>query len=320
MDFSKIAPTIDDFLEQVDAINFDKEEIDFQKKIIKKHTKFKSFDQYIENFHFILANIIDLNKVLNGFSYEEDDKIKFSGDLNILIIKNLNSSVIEEQIKWNQQLSKLSNEKRKLFDNFETKLLNLFMRLVIENSKTDPTASETLQALLTDFENQKKSIEINNTRQVIDPLEYIQAVSLPNLNKRIQNLDSKNFYFPKKSQYLKKLHDALVEHNFIESNDDFEKLFEKEFNLKNKLKPIVWNTVKPITRLLYLLYKLSDGSNVHKNYSLSKIAYDLFKLKDKTTENSLNVNLNQVFYRFSDPKYVNRNMKEMTKILNIVEL
>ena len=208
MDFSKIAPTIDDFLEQVDAINFDKEEIDFQKKIIKKHTKFKSFDQYIENFHFILANIIDLNKVLNGFSYEEDNQIKFSGDLNILIIKNLNSSVIEEQIKWNQQLSKLSNEKRKLFDNFETKLLNLFMRLVIENSKTDPTASETLQALLTDFENQKKSIEINDTRQVIDPLEYIQAVSLPNLNKRIQNLDSKNFYFQKKSQNLKKLHDA----------------------------------------------------------------------------------------------------------------
>lgn len=193
MDFSKIAPTIDDFLEQVDAINFDQEEIDFQKNIIKKHTKFKSFDQYIENFHFILANIIDLNKVLNGFSYEEDDQIKFSGDLNILIIKNLNSSVIEEQNKWNQQLSKLSNEKRKLFDNFETKLLNLFMRLVIENSKTDPTASETLQALLTDFENQKKSIEINDTRQVIDPLEYIQAVSLPNLNKRIQNLDSKNF-------------------------------------------------------------------------------------------------------------------------------
>ena len=138
-----------------------------------------------------------MNKVLNGFSYEEDDQITFSGDLNILIIKNLNSSVIEEQNKWNQQLSKLSNEKRKLFDNFETKLLNLFMRLVIENSKTDPTASETLQALLTDFENQKKSIEINDTRQVIDPLEYIQAVSLPNLNKRIQNLDSKNFYFPK---------------------------------------------------------------------------------------------------------------------------
>lgn len=70
MDFSKIAPTTDDFLEQVDAINFDQEEIDFQKKIIKKHTKFKSFDQYIENCHFVLANIIDLNKVLNGFSNE----------------------------------------------------------------------------------------------------------------------------------------------------------------------------------------------------------------------------------------------------------
>ena len=35
MDFSKIAPTIDDFLKQVDAINFDQEEIDFQKKSSK---------------------------------------------------------------------------------------------------------------------------------------------------------------------------------------------------------------------------------------------------------------------------------------------
>lgn len=320
MDFSKIAPTTDDFLEQVDAINFDQEEIDFQKKIIKKHTKFKSFDQYIENCHFVLANIIDLNKVLNGFSYEEDDQIKFSGDLNILIIKNLNSSVIEKKRTWYKQLSKLTVVEQKLFDDFETKLLNLFMRLVIENSKTDPTASKTIQALLKDFENQKKSIEINDTRQVTDPLEYIQAVSLPNLNKRIQNLDSKNFYFPKKSQYLKKLHDALVEHNLIEANDDFEKLFEMEFNLKNKLKPIVCTFKEPMTTLFYLLYKLNDGSNVHKNYSLSKIAYDFFKLNDNTTENSLNVNLNQVFYRFKEAQYVNRNMKLITKILDSIEL
>ena len=97
MNFSKIAPTLNELLVQVNAINFDQEEIDFQKNIIKKHTKFKSFDQYIENCHFILANIIDLNKVLNGFSYEDDDQITFSGDLNILIIKNLNSSVIEEK-------------------------------------------------------------------------------------------------------------------------------------------------------------------------------------------------------------------------------
>ena len=115
MDFSKIAPTIDDFLEQVDAINFDQEEIDFQKKIIKKHTKFKSFDKYIENCHIVLANIIDLNKVLNGFSYEEDDQITFSGYLNILIIKNLNSSVIEQKNTWYQQLSKLTVKGKKLF-------------------------------------------------------------------------------------------------------------------------------------------------------------------------------------------------------------
>lgn len=31
MDFSKIAPTIDDFLEQVDAINFDQEVIPLKK-------------------------------------------------------------------------------------------------------------------------------------------------------------------------------------------------------------------------------------------------------------------------------------------------
>lgn len=37
MDFSKIAPTIDDFLEQVDAINFDQEEIDFKKNHQKTH-------------------------------------------------------------------------------------------------------------------------------------------------------------------------------------------------------------------------------------------------------------------------------------------
>lgn len=311
MDFSKIAPTIDDFLEQVDAINFDQEEIDFQKNIIKKHTKFKSFDQYIENFHFILANIIDLNKVLNGFSYEEDDQIKFSGDLNILIIKNLNSSVIEEQNKWNQQLSKLSNEKRKLFDNFETKLLNLFMRLVIENSKTDPTASETLQALLTDFENQKKSIEINDTRQVIDPLEYIQAVSLPNLNKRIQNLDSKNFYFPKKSQNLKKLHDALVEHNFIESNDDFEKTFINKYN-NSEIKKTLWLVDTP--KLFYLLYRLSDKKEYFEKDRLEVIAEQLFVFKKEKTKANLRMTFVKTIKRFKEKDYLIKKMSEIDNL------
>lgn len=320
MDFSKIAPTLNELLVQVNAINFDQAEIDFQKNIIKKHTDFKSFDKYLENRHFLLGNLIDLNGLLNGLNSEDDDQITLTGDLNILINTNLNSTAIEQSNKWNHQLSKLSKEKRKLFDDFEIKLLNLYCRLVIENSKTDPNASETLQAFLKDFENQKKSIELNEEQQVINSLEYLQAVSLPNLNKRIKNLDSKNFYFPKKSQYLKKLHDVLVEHNLIEANDDFEKLFEEEFSLKNKLKPIVWTFKEPMTTLFYLLYKLNDGSNVHKNYSLSKIAYDFFKLNDNTTENSLNVNLNQVFYRFNEAQYVNRNMKLITKILDSIEL
>lgn len=320
MDFSKIAPTLNELLVQVNAINFNQEEIDFQKNIIKKHTDFKSFNKYLENRYLLLCNLVDLNGFLNGLSSEDDDQITLTGDLNILLNTNLNTTSIEQSNKWHQQLSKLSKEKRKLFDDFEIKLLNLFCRLVIEKSKTDPTASETLQDFLNDYEIQKKSIELNEEQQVINPLDYLQAFSLPNLNKRIQNLDSQNFYFPKKSQYLKKLHNTLVEHNLIEANDDFEKLFEKEFNLKNKLKPIVWTFKGPMTTLFYLLYRLNDGSNVHKNYSLSKIAYDLFKFKDNTTENSLNVSLNQVFYRFNEAQYVNRNMKLITKILNSIEL
>jgi hypothetical protein len=320
MDFSKIAPTLNELLVQVNAINFNQEEIDFQKNIIKKHTDFKSFGKYLENRHFLFSNLIDLNGFLNGLSSEDDGQTTLTGDIKILINTNLNSTVIEGSNKWNRQLSKLTQNNRNLFDDFEIKLLNLFYRLVIENSKKDPSSSETLQALLKDYEIQKESIELNDEQQVINPLDYLQAVSLPNLNKRIQNLDSKNFYFPKKSQYLKKLHNALVEHNLIEANDDFEKLFEKEFNLKNKLKPIVWTFKGPMTTLFYLLYRLNDGNNVHKNYSLSKIAYDLFKLKDNTTENSLNVSLNQVFCRFNEAQYVNRNMKLITKILNSIEL
>ena len=320
MDFSKIAPTLNELLVQVNAINFDQAEIDFQKNIIKNHTDFNSFGKYLENRHFLFSNFIDLNGFLDGLRNEDDGQTTLTGDIKILINTNLNTNAIEQSNKWHQQLSKLSKEKRKLFDDFEIKLLNLFYRLIIENSKKDPSSSETLQALLKDYEIQKESIELNDEQQVINPLDYLQAVSLPNLNKRIQNLDSKNFYFPKKSQYLKKLHNALVEHNLIEANDDFEKLFEKEFNLKNKLKPIVWTFKGPMTTLFYLLYRLNDGSNVHKNYSLSKIAYDLFKLKDNTTENSLNVSLNQVFCRFNEAQYVNRNMKLITKILNSIEL
>jgi hypothetical protein len=52
MDFSKIVPTLNELLVQVNAINFNQAEIDFQKNIIKKHTDFKSFNHYIEKRHF----------------------------------------------------------------------------------------------------------------------------------------------------------------------------------------------------------------------------------------------------------------------------
>jgi len=54
MDLSEINPSFNELLNQVNVVNFNDNELDFQKNIIKKYTDFKSFNNYIEKRHFFL--------------------------------------------------------------------------------------------------------------------------------------------------------------------------------------------------------------------------------------------------------------------------
>ena len=316
MDLSENKPSFNELLEQINIINFNDDEIEIQRKIIEK-TDFNTWEDYIQNRHLLFSNLVDLNSVINELVSKENNLLKMLGDINLIVNKNLNKSIIEEYTKWFSQLSTLTEENQTQFENFEAKLLNLYIRLIIDKNKNEPGVSNTIKAFFKDYKLQN---ELVKTTGFLNPSDYIDSISLPNLNKLIQNTSSNNFYFREKAHHLKNLYVALVKNRLIEPNEDFETLFEKEFNLKNKLNPIVWTYQKPVTQLLYLLYSLNDGGNVHRGYSISKIAYDLFKLKDTTTENSLKVNLNQVLYRFEEPLYIQRNMKTIRAILNSLNL
>ncbi len=316
MDLSQIIPSCFEFVHQVNNFNFDQGELDTQNEIILK-ANFKSWDSYLQNRHHLFSNIINVENFVTEIASLKNGTVTFSGDLNLISNKHFNDSIMDECMQGHEQLSKLSIKKTKEFKNFEIKLLNLFTRLLINNNKE---LSDIINAFSKDFENQNNLNNPQGGSGTFSPLAYSEAISLPNINKYIRTQDSKNFYFPNKAIYLKDLHDALVEHELIEANSDFEKLFENEFALKNHLKPIVWNSKKSITKLFYLLYKLADEENVHRGYSISKIAFDLFKLNAKTSENSLNVNLNEVIFRFDDRLYIQRNMKPITEILNSLNL
>ena len=307
MELSEIMPSIEEFFSLVNEINFDKAELDFQKKMAKK-AGFASWEDYLQRLYKMKFFRIDRMNFANELAQNIQQDIALSGSIPLLMNKHRNIEFEKELKPIFEKVRSFPKEMQERIGDFEIKLYKYADHLILEKHKDQPLVMDVTKGFVKDFEIQ--DLHLNSKAEANS---NIDAFFLPNLNAAINKHKTFNFYFPKKRYLLRKLHVELVEAKFIEANDDFEKTFETQIK-PLKVQSTLW--LGDITKLFYLLYRLNDKKEYHANgIRLDKIADKLFTFKVACSKNSIATNFAKSVKRFKRNIYVKKKMTDIEVVL-----
>ncbi len=315
---SEYFPTYSEFKEEIETV-FHKDEIVFVTQMALKDG-FKNFDSFLKFIYRSQTESFDLKNITKEFFISPLEKgAEINGSILSIAFKNKNKRFEKELDKTILNANKNPEGNEPQDGAIVFKILITFFKLILDKIKHDKNDLKLGNEILKGIVSQTKFDYPLTTNPYESVLEYFESYQLPSLNALLVSAVNPNFYFNDKRGIILKLHDLLVENNYMEQHADFEKLFENEVPDPNKVKMAVWKN-KPQTHLFYLLYKLNNSQFDYKHLHIVEIAFYLFEFGKETKLNSLKTNFNKVFRKFNDNNFLSNYMNEMVKIVDILAL
>ncbi len=292
--------------------NFNDDEVKLQ-EITSVKVGFNSFEDYLIFQYYTLTKYYDIAKIADDLVLNYQNNQMLSGNLVAMFSKFSDEEFLEELEPIYKNANLLPEKiKNKVFD-FEVKLFKSAFIFLLEKFKDDTIALDLIKSCLTDYETQNLFLNPDSSKKIITATDYIDSLSLPNINSTIQKYIKPNFYFPKKAPLLKQIHAKLVELKYIEANEDFENTFISQHKT-SKIKSTLWLADTP--KLFYLLYRLNDRKDYFGKDRLEKIAHHLFAFKQKKTIENLRITFLRTFPNFKNTEYIQKKMCDIETLLD----
>ena len=316
MSLSEYFPSFGEFRDNITSSSIPSDDLAFQKKMALK-AGYKSWQEYLQYIYDKHTIFIDFKAIVDEIGKDFDKTNRLTVSFPLILNKNKNTSLQAKKKAIFKKVDTFSLQEKNKIWNIEEGISKYFFIILIDKYKQDKGLMDFLLGIFNDIQKQYEFIDLDYSNYFKKAILYIEAVLLTETNNVLQQQTSFNFYFPTKAHLLKKLHDKLLEAEFIYSNDDF----EKSFALKNRPKDIKatrWRT--EATRLFYLLYKLNDKTQLHANknghkINIYKIAMELFIFKNHEEREKVYDNFVKAFNKFDDDNYINGKMLKIEHIL-----
>lgn len=314
MEIKYIIPQYDEFINLLNNFNFNQEEITDQKQFVSKYSTM-DWDTYLLKVHYLLANSLNIDTFTAEFEKMNGHLGSKSYTIPNLMFKHFRPKTIDELQLLNDLLDKLDAEQKIKYNAFIDKLLILFTTTIIENLSDSSVNLQKFSGNILDINTQLADINPSTGSRLKKIHDVSEAICLPNLRTILQQQNHPFYYFRNKMNILEQLHDELVEIDYISINENFVKLFEREFAFL-EYTPIECHKEFTQVQSLYLLYRLNDCDLLFNDLPLSKVAHRLFKYHKNVDENSLSTNFRKASLNFDNQSYLDKKMYKLITILS----